>query len=164
MDLLPVLHRSIFASLLLAGSATYAAPEISWPVAPRHIELPTPYGTLAVGESEYIYESKLRLNGDLIEPQISGMLNISYAFSLPNTQAALVSISKGNNACPVSYRWVILKPDSYQVSPEFGSCSEQIRVSADSRKLTLQTPSQDQPGQVDVYEYDGKNIKHRVSK
>lgn len=149
---------------MLAGATAFAASETNWPVAPKLIELPTPYGTLAVGESEYIYEAKLKLNGSLVEPQISGMLNISYAFSMPDTQAALVTISKGNESCPVSYRWVLLKADSYQVSPEFGSCSEHIKVSADSRKLTVQTPSREAPGDLDVYEYDGKTVKRRSSK
>jgi len=133
-------------------------------VAPKLIELPTPYGTLAVGDSEYIYEARLHLNGNPLEPVISGMLNISYAFSMPESQAALISISKGSNVCPVSYRWVILTANGYKVSPEFGSCSEQIRVSADSRRLTVQTPSQDAPGEVDVYVYDGKTVQRRSDK
>lgn len=148
-------RRNILASLLLACGPALAANQESWPVAPMHFELPTPYGTLAVGESEYLYEARLKLNGVVLDPPISGMLNISYAFSMADRQAALVVISQGNEACPITYRWVVLKADGYQVSPEFGSCSEHIKVSADSRALTLQTPSRESPGKVDTYVYDG---------
>ncbi len=158
------LYRTALASLLLATGTALASPEVNWPVLPKLNELPTPYGTLAVGRSEYVYEARLELNGTQVEPQVSGMLNISYAFNMPQALAALVVVSKGYDACPVTYRWVVLKPDSYQVSPEFGSCSEHIRVSADSRHLTVLTPSREKPGALDVYTYDGKTVKHRVRK
>ncbi len=158
------LIRSLVAPLLLACSTTFAATETNWPIPPKLIELPTPYGTLAVGESEYIYEARLKLNGIVLEPPVSGMLNISYAFSMPESQAALVTISKGNETCPVSYRWVVLSSGGYKVSPEFGSCSEQIKVSADSHQLVLQTPSIETPGQVDEYVYDGGTVKRRTRK
>jgi len=148
------------AWLIFASASALAAPEANWPIPPKLIELPTPYGTLAVGESEYVYESKLKLDDTLLEPTISGMINIHYAFSMPNAQAALVSISRGNDTCPVSYRWVILRADGYTISPEFGSCSEHIRVTADSRKLTLQTPNPESPDTLDVYVFDGTSVKH----
>lgn len=161
--LFPLLHRSMTASLLLVCGSALAV-ETNWPMAPKLIELPTPYGTLAVGESEYVYEARLHLDGTQIEPQITGMLNITYAFSMRESQAALVAISKGNDACPVSYRWVVLRADGYQVSPEFGSCSEHIRVSADAKRLTLQTPSRETPGALDTYVYDGKTVTQRTGK
>ena len=157
------LHCSAVIALLLACATSYAAPESNWPPAPQYSELPTPYGTLSVGDSEYIYEARLVLDGARLEPEIKGMLSIHYAFSMPKSQAALVSISKGNESCPVAYRWVILKQESYSVSPEFGSCSDQIRVTADSRKLTLQTPNPQSPDVLDVYVYDGTSIKHATT-
>jgi len=157
------LHCSTLTALCICGTA-WAAPEASWPVPPKLIELPTPYGTLAVGPSDYIYESKLELDGTLLEPQISGMLNIHYAFEMPDAQAALISISRGNETCPISYRWVVLRADGYKVSPEFGSCSPQIRVSADSSQLTLQTPNAQSPDTLDVYVYDGATVKQSTSK
>jgi len=156
------MHRCVIVSVsLMLACGTATAVETKWPVAPKLIELPTPYGTLAVGESEYVYEARLQLDGTPIEPHITGMLNISYAFNLRDSQAALVTISKGSNVCPVSYRWVILKADGYEVSPEFGSCSEHIKVSADARQLTVQTPSQESPGKLDTYVYDGKTVIQR---
>ncbi len=154
--------RSLIAALFLFCAPALAAPQTNWPIAPKLVELPTPYGTLAVGESEYIYEARLQLDGTHIEPPISGMLSISYAFSMPDAQAALIAISKGSETCPVSYRWVVLSPGGYKVSPEFGSCSELIKVSADSRQLTLHTPSKESPDKLDVYVYDGKTVKKKM--
>ena len=155
---------SLLTALLLACAPLTAGSETGWPPAPKLIELATPYGILAVGASEYVYEARLQLDGAPVEPPIEGMLNISYAFSMRDSQAALVSISRGNEACPVAYRWVVLNAKGYRISPEFGSCSEQIRVSADSRRLTLQTPSQESPDQVDVYVYDGKAVTRKTGK
>ena len=158
------LHCGSLVSLLLACASAFATTESNWPAAPHYLELSTPYGTLAVGESEYVYESRLKLDGTQLEPQITGMLSIHYAFSMPKSQAALVSISNGNEGCPISYRWVILKPGGYAVSPEFGSCSDQIRVSADARKLTVKTPSRQSTDVLDVYVYDGTSIKHATTR
>ncbi|HWL28177.1 MAG TPA: hypothetical protein VNQ97_04655, partial [Burkholderiaceae bacterium] len=99
-----------------------------------------------------------------IEPAIKGILNITHAFSLPKARVVLVSINNGNNACPIRYRWVVLRADTYKVSPEFGSCSDKIKVSAKGHKLTLTTPSLQKPDKIDVYIYDGKTIKHRSAK
>src|SRR5690606_23718660 len=131
---------------------------------PHLLDRPPRYGRLAVGEGAYVYEAYLQLDGIQVEPQVSGMLNISYAFSMPQAQAALIVINKGYDACPVTYRWVVLRAGSYKISPEFGSCTEHIRVSADSTRLTVQTPSLENPGALDVYVYDGKTVKREVKK
>lgn len=162
MRTLSFLHRSLFVSFLLMCGAASATAENNWHAASRLIELPTPYGTLAVGDSEYIYEARLQLDGIEVKPSVSGLLSIDYAFSMPDSQVALVAIAQGNDACPVSYRWVILKADGYRVSPEFGSCSEQIRVNANTRQLTVQTPSLESPGNLDIYVYDGESVKKRT--
>lgn len=163
MSILLFARRFLLAPIVLYCGSALSSTEMQWPAQPKLVELPTPYGTLAVGESEYVYESHLHLDGVKVEPHISGMLNISYAFSMPQAQAALVTISRGNEVCPVSYRWIVLQADGYRVSPEFGSCSEDIRVTANSKKLTLQTPSQKLPGALDVYEYDGKTVTHSTN-
>lgn len=155
---------------LLAGIVTLAASSIvsatspaTWPVSPSRLHLPTPYGTLDIATSEYVYESTLRVDNTEVNPPIKGMLNITYAFSTPKAQVALISINSGNNGCPVAYRWVVLEKNGYTLSPEFGSCSEQIKVSANGRLFTMQTPSAQSPDQIDVYTYDGKSIKHRTT-
>ncbi|MDS1141995.1 hypothetical protein RE432_16250 [Pusillimonas sp. SM2304] len=149
--------------MLAASSFVSATSPATWPVSPSRLHLPTPYGTLDIATSEYVYESRLRVDSIDVNPPVKGMLNITYAFSTPKAQVALISINSGNNGCPVAYRWVVLDKSGYTVSPEFGSCSEQIKVSAKGRLFTLQTPSSQAPDQIDVYTYDGKSIKHRTT-
>jgi len=160
------LFRTLLAGIALIASAQVAAAEPTdpWPVSPSVMQMATPYGNLHVVTSEYVYESRLRLNDVDIEPAIKGILNITHAFSLPKARVVLVSINNGNNACPIRYRWVVLRADTYKVSPEFGSCSDKIKVSAKGHKLTLTTPSLQKPDKIDVYIYDGKTIKHRSAK
>lgn len=159
MRTLSFLSCKALAVLWLAcGPAWAIATDASWPAAPKLAELPTPYGTLAVSESDYVYEARLQVDGVQVKPAVSGMLNISYAFQLPDRQAALIAISKGNDTCPVIYRWIILKADGYDMSPEFGSCSELIKVSADTKNLTLQTPNPEFPEKLDTYVYDGTTV------
>ncbi len=162
MSILPSLTMKALLFLLVFCGPARALPEEAWPAAPRHVELPTPYGTLAISESEYIYEARLKLDGIELNPSIKGLLHISYAFELPDRQAALIAISQGNDTCPVSYRWVVLRADGYEVSPVFGSCSENIRVSADAKHLTVDTPNRESPEKTDSYVYDGKTVKHRT--
>ncbi|MEO6985628.1 MAG: hypothetical protein ABI155_09815 [Paralcaligenes sp.] len=149
----------IFFACLHPGQAT----ETTWPVPPSRLSLPTPYGTLDIKTSGYIYESHLTLDGIDLKPKIEGLLNITYAFAISKTKTyiALVSISSGNNACPVSYRWVTIHQGGYKVSPTFGSCSNQIKVSAHGGTFTLVTPSAQKPDKTDIYIYDGNHIRHR---
>ena len=163
---MPTLFTKLLAALTFATlSATAAATSpLTWPVSPSRMSLSTPYGTLDVAPSEYIYESRLRVDEVDVSPAITGMLNITYAFSTPKAQIALISINNGSNSCPVTYRWIVLRESGYTLSPEFGSCSEHIKVTTKGRLLTLQTPSDKTPGQIDVYTYDGKSIKHRTAK
>ena len=149
--------------MLTASSLVSATSPSTWPVSPSRLHLPTPYGTLDIATSEYVYESRLRIDSIDVNPVIQGMLNITYAFSTPKAQVALVSINSGNNICPVTYRWIVLEKSGYTVSSEFGSCSEHIKVSANGRLFTMQTPSPQAPDQIDVYTYDGKSIKHRTT-
>src|SRR5690606_24407777 len=160
MSYIRFLSITALCSLLVFGGVAQATGDAAWPTQPKLMQLPTPYGTLEVSDSDYIYESRLKLDGVELEPLVKGRLHISYAFELPDRQAALVAISQGNDTCPVSYRWVVVKAGSYQLSPAFGSCSEKIRVSANAKFLTLLTPNRDAPEHTDVYVYDGKAIKH----
>ncbi|TAL88848.1 MAG: hypothetical protein EPN46_02305 [Candidimonas sp.] len=165
------MHKFFFCNLpslaacviLLACVRPGHAAETIWPEPPSRLSLPTPYGTLDIKTSGYIYESRLMLNGIDLQPKIEGLLNITYAFSVSKAKAfvALVSIGRGNNACPISYRWVTIHKGGYKVSPIFGSCSNQIKVSAQGHMFTLATPNEQKPDKTDIYVYDGKNIRRR---
>jgi hypothetical protein len=152
------------AIFFAASSAAVHAADPVWPPQPSRLELESPYGKLNVLASEYVYEALLRLDDVPIKPQIRGILNIPYAFSLPKSHAALVSISSGDNDCPIAYRWVILRKTGYKVSPKFGSCSEHIKVSAQGPRFTVRTPNRENPGKIDVYIYDGKTLSQRIAR
>lgn len=157
-------YRLMACTLLLVTSQfSLASTPTTWPASPSRLQLPTPYGTLNIAPSEYVYESRLQINDQDIVPAVSGILNITHAYSMPQAQIALVSINNGNTTCPVMYRWVVLEKSGYKVSSEFGSCSEHIKVSAKGRLFTMQTPSSQKPDKIDVYTYDGKTIKHRIA-
>lgn len=160
---LPFTKLVVGTALAAASTLALAVTPATWPVSPSRLHLSTPFGTLNIASSEYVYESRLRVDTVDVEPAITGILNITYAFRTPKAQIALISINDGNNVCPISYRWVVLHKSGYSLSPEFGSCSEQIQVSAQGPLLTLRTPSHKAPGKIDVYTYDGKSIKHRVT-
>ncbi len=158
--------RPVFLLLCLLGATLGGASAASpnWPVAPSRLVFDTPYGTLQVKNNEYVYESRLHFNNADVAPVVEGLLNIPYAFSLPTAQVALVSISTGDADCPVSYRWVVLKEKGYTVSPAFGSCSEQIKVTVKGRTFLLQTPNSQMPDKIDVYAYDGKTVRKRTQR
>jgi hypothetical protein len=162
---MPVTPFRFLAGVMLAAASMVALANspATWPVSPSRLTFETPYGNLHVATSEYIYESRLQIDGADITPEVRGILNITYAFSLPKAQVALVSVSTGNNICPVAYRWVTLKESGYTVSSEFGSCSEQIQVSARGRIFTMRTPNSQKPDKIDIYTYDGKTIKRRIA-
>ncbi|WP_126708018.1 hypothetical protein [Candidimonas sp. SYP-B2681] len=154
--------RLLAPALLMLVSPAFGSAQPSWPISPSRLQLSTPYGDLQVKSSEYIYEARLQIDNTDVDPEIHGILNITYAFNMPTSQAALVSINSGNNGCPITYRWVVLKKTGYDISPEFGSCNEQIKVTAKGRHLTLQTPSTQAADKIDEYVYDGKTVKHRL--
>lgn len=150
------------ACMLLAYSHGTSAAQTEWPVSPSRLVLPTPFGTLRVKTTDYIYESHLLLNGKEIKPRMVGLLNIPYAFSMPGKLSALISVNTGSSTCPVQYRWVTLRKDGYKVSSPFGSCSTDIKVSAIGRRFELATPSNVRPDKIDVYIYDGSTIRQHV--
>lgn len=149
--------------MLLACMPVRANSPQTWPVSPSRLSLTTPYGRLHIDTNEYIYESRLLIDDAEVQPHVRGILNITYAFKRPDALIALVSINDGNGDCPISYRWVILKKSGYTLSPSFGSCSERIAVTAKGHKLTMRTPSAMKPDKIDVYTYDGKEIRRTTT-
>lgn len=149
-------HLLAIPGVLACACAVAQAPgKASWPAVPSLLILPSEYGTLHIALNEYVHESTLQIDSRPTQPEIRGLLNITYAFQMPDAQAALVSINRGNDACPFSYRWVLLRRGSHLISPEFGSCSEKIRVSAEGKTLNIETPNRVDAAKIDVYSYDG---------
>jgi hypothetical protein len=162
--LTPTLLSTIVALCVMAAAGTARGAEMIWPVPPSRLSLDTPYGTLSVKASDYVYESVLLFDDKPVDPKIEGIVNITYAFATPTSQVALVSVNKGSYECPVTYRWITIDKDGYTVSPSFGSCSKQIKVFVTGRKLTMETPDAQKPDEVDVYVYDGKTIQHHTKR
>lgn len=154
---------SLFSVLMSCGSAAMAQPQ-TWPPLPSRLDFVTPYGTLGIKSYEYVYEARLQIDHVEIRPTVEGLLNITYAFNLPNAEAALVSISDGDLHCPFKYRWVILNRKGYVVSPAIGSCSEKIKVSVKGQQFFLETPDHQKPDKIDTYIYDGKALTRRSRK
>lgn len=159
------MHASLYpfiVALMLAFTRTAAATDASeWPTAPSRLTLDTPYGELHVSPSDYVYESRLMLDEHEIQPQVKGLLNIPYAFSSTDFHVALVSIDTGDQVCPFTYTWIMLNKDGYSATPQFGSCSESIKVSAEGQTFRLTTPNEANPDHVDIYLYDGKTVKKK---
>jgi hypothetical protein len=157
---IPNSARLLLAFAMLTLASVARAEQAEWPAAPSRLSLSTPFGTLSVKDSDYVYESILLYQGQPVKPTIKGIVNITYAFSLPKTQAALISVNLGSYECPYVYRWVLIDKKGYQVSPKFGSCSNKIKVSATAHSFTVETPSAEDPNKIDVYVYDGDTIQH----
>lgn len=156
------LLRILSCAGLLATTAVAAPALADWQQPPSSTIFETPYGTLSVQASEYIYESKLYLGEAPVRPAIQGLLDITYAYEVADAHAALVAVSDGNAQCPIHYRWVVLNRSGYHISPPVGSCSKLIKVSAEGMLLTLTTPNAQDAGKVDIYGYDGKRIRKRT--
>lgn len=156
------LRQAFSCALLLTLAATGATAHADWRAPPSSLTFETPHGTLSVQTSEYIYESRLYLDGVPIQPAIQGRLDITYAYQIGDDHATLVSVSDGNAQCPVHYLWVTLSRKGYRLSPSIGSCSKQIKVSAKGAQLILTTPNPQQAGKVDVYTYDGISVSKRI--
>lgn len=132
-----------------------------WPAAPALQALSTPYGELSVRHSGYVYDSRLVLDGDEIEPTVRGIIGISYAYRVGKRNMVLISVDEGDSACPVHYHWLSLGKNGYTLSEAFGSCSDKIRVSTRRGKLLLQTPSNQDSDKIDVWAYDGQRVRRQ---
>ncbi|MDN5842147.1 MAG: hypothetical protein L0H54_01700 [Alcaligenaceae bacterium] len=156
--------RAFLCSLALCiGCAVNpaAADSAPWPAVPSRTVLQTPYGTLSVLSNEYIYESRLTFEGKLVEPRISGIINITYVYKIADSQAVLIAVSTGSKTCEITYYWIRIDSKGYQVSEPFGSCSSEIRVDTEGAQLVLSTPSIDGADKIDTWVYDGHTVRRR---
>ncbi len=154
-------HVVIGLSLALQPFVAHSAASQTWPQPPSQLSLDSPYGTLQVSQSDYVYEAQLQLDAKIIAPELKGLINIPYAFKQSNNQTALISVDNGLGGCSINYHWVTVSSKGYTVSPAFGSCSAQIRVRHHGRTLIMETPSLDNPALIDEYRYDGRKISLR---
>lgn len=151
--------------LAVLGSlpAAWAAPE-DWPDSPKRTTLETPYGTLAIHASDYLYGAKLTFDGAPTTPPLQGILNIPYAYVVGSKQMALVSEDKGQADCPISYYWVVITQRGYKITPPFGSCSADIRLTTRGTQLRMETPNREHAEETDIWEFDGQKVRKRIAR
>lgn len=155
-------HLSLLSAFcILCLSQPAVGTTAPWPNTPSRTVLDTPYGTLEVRSSDYVYESHLLLDGKPLQPDIRGIINITYAYRVNQTRVVLIAVNTGSSTCAVTYRWVTIRKDGYKVTEPFGSCSEDIRVATHGNQFMLSTPNQEKAGTVDTWIYDGHTVRRR---
>lgn len=126
----------------------------------------TPFGRLSASD-----DNVLQLNGKPVNPRVEGNNSLDFVaqVALKNRRAVLVQ-NNGGTGCPATYRWVILSDGGYNVSSEFGSCSDLPKVAVAAEALVVTMPdfagdSQPEAERARVakttmrYVYDGKTLK-----
>lgn len=103
--------------------------------APSADGVTTPFGKLSVSDNV------LLLDGKPVNPRVEGNNSLGFVVqvALKNRRAVLVQ-NNGGTACPATYRWVTVSDGGYTVSPEFGSCSDLVKISTVSKTLVVTMP------------------------
>ncbi|CAM5213955.1 hypothetical protein CDEF62S_04461 [Castellaniella defragrans] len=158
--------RSTLGLICLAALGTlpaFGATPYYWPATPKRTALETPYGTLDIRASDYVYGATLTFNHTPTIPRLQGILNIPYAYDVGRKQMALVSEDKGIPDCPVTYYWVVISEQGYRLSAPFGSCSADIRLTVHGTLLSMETPSRDDKTRLDIWTFNGQKIRKRTT-
>lgn len=108
---------------------------------------------------------QLMFNGRKLRDGDGLSLSIEKKFMTGNSDIILVMNNSGGTACPVRFFFVNIKGENdVQLSPEFGTCSDQIEVSQNEEQIILKMP--DSSGKKVQYSYikgiiteDGKPIR-----
>lgn len=130
------------------------------------------YGKFQIKESQTYPQGALYFNQKLVTPVIEGNngLSIENIYKLQKDDVALVE-EIGGSGCPVTLYFVKVTPTKQlTVSPAFGSCSDLIKVSAQTNQIVITMPdfmgapeSEEQERQVAkhkmTYIYDGNVVK-----
>ena len=90
----------------------------------------TRFGALTVGADK----TSLRFNGKPVLPEVQGnnSLSIVADFQLSNTDVVLVQ-NNGGTACAATYHFITISKTGLRATPEFGTCSDIIYPTNDSK-------------------------------
>ena len=143
----------------LGATPAFGATPDEWPEVPKRATLETPYGTLSVRPSDYLYGATLTFDQAPTTPHLQGVLNIPYAYNVGKRLIALVSEDKGITGCPVTYYWVVISTTGYHISAPFGSCSASIRLSTRGSQLRMESPDAKNKDRLDVWTFDGRKVQ-----
>lgn len=119
------------------------------PVKVDEHSMPTRAGNLSIkgslNEMSVYFEGKKLRDGDGFS------LNFINKFSIGQSDAVLVMNNSGGTACPVQYFFIttIVGSANAQVSPEFGTCSDQPQITQKGTKIV-----------VSMKDGDGKNVTY----
>ncbi|MGE6164427.1 hypothetical protein [Aeromonas media] len=82
------------------------------------------------------------LDGELLTHHDSyAGVDVAHQFAIPDGQVALIELFSGGVGCPVLYQLVVARQDSpTMISSEFGTCSDQGKLSPDTNGFTLNLP------------------------
>ncbi len=82
------------------------------------------------------------LNGELLTHHDSyAGVDVAHQFAIQGGQVALIELFSGGVGCPVLYQLVVARQDSpTMISSEFGTCSDQGKLSPDTNGFTLNLP------------------------
>lgn len=89
-----------------------------------------------------INDNILFLNNKQINPKIEGDFSLSIEKNLPfkNGNAVLIMNNSGGTACPVNFRILLITPDSFKQSSEFGNCSDLFNINIVDEKVVVTLP------------------------
>ncbi|WP_429053006.1 hypothetical protein [Aeromonas rivipollensis] len=84
----------------------------------------------------------VQLNGELLTHHDSyAGVDVAHQFAIQGGQVALIELFSGGVGCPVLYQLVVARQDSpTMISTEFGTCSDQGKLSTESNGFTLNLP------------------------
>ncbi|WP_265420804.1 hypothetical protein [Aeromonas salmonicida] len=82
------------------------------------------------------------LNGELLTHHDSyAGVDVAHQFAIQGGQVGLIELFSGGVGCPVLYQLVVARQDSpTMISTEFGTCSDQGKLSPDTNGFTLNLP------------------------
>ena len=119
----------------------------------------TRFGTLAVAADNV----SLQMNGKPVLPGVAGnnSLSIVANYELGNADVVLVQ-NTGGAACAAMYSFITLTKTSLRATPEFGTCSDIIRVTSDLKSAVTVVMIGNKPSEKVVFQYvDGRLMKSR---
>ncbi|UNP89285.1 hypothetical protein MNZ22_02090 [Aeromonas encheleia] len=104
-------------------------------------KLKKPSATFTVRKNDDVNFDVL-LNGELLTHHDSyAGVAVTHQFAIPDGQVALIELFSGGVGCPVLYQLVLARQDSpTMISTEFGTCSDQGKLSPGTNGFTLDLP------------------------
>jgi hypothetical protein len=153
---LKVKYLLIFITLAINGYAANSLAEEPtvnrWPDAPYYEDMATRFGKLTTNNDHI-----LMLNGTPVEPSVTGDPYLAFTYRMPLREGEAVLMQNAHgSSCPAIFQWIFLSANGYRITPEFGACSDYVRVFSRDGNLVVQTP--DRGFRTHTYVFDSINL------